>query len=330
MVGQMCIRVSFAAALAVSLVGSYQAAAQDWPTRPLTLVVPFSPGGGVDASARVQAQRMSEILGQPIVVENIGAAAGMAGGQRVATAAPDGYTFLVGNTGTHAYNQSLYKKPLYNAASDFQPVGLMTESPRILIARKDLPVNNLQEFVAYAKQNQTKMQYGSAGVGSGTHLPCALLNMAMGVDITHIPYRGAGPVMQDLIGGRLDYMCDTIQTGAAQANGGSVKGIAVMSAKRVPIIPDVPTTGEQGLPGVEATVWNAFFLPKGTPEPIVRKLNQAMRETLEDPVIRKRLENFGLEIVPPEQRTPEYLAKFLPEEIARWGKVIKAAGISAD
>jgi len=330
MVGQMCIRVSFAAALAVSLVGSYQAAAQDWPTRPLTLVVPFSPGGGVDASARVQAQRMSEILGQPIVVENIGAAAGMAGGQRVATAAPDGYTFLVGNTGTHAYNQSLYKKPLYNAASDFQPVGLMTESPRILIARKDLPVNNLQEFVAYAKQNQAKMQYGSAGVGSGTHLPCALLNMAMGVDITHIPYRGAGPVMQDLIGGRLDYMCDTIQTGAAQANGGSVKGIAVMSAKRVPIIPDVPTTGEQGLPGVEATVWNAFFLPKGTPEPIVRKLNQAMRETLEDPVIRKRLENFGLEIVPPEQRTPEYLAKFLPEEIARWGKVIKAAGISAD
>ena len=326
----MCIRVSFAAALAVSLVGSYQAAAQDWPTRPLTLVVPFSPGGGVDASARVQAQRMSEILGQPIVVENIGAAAGMAGGQRVAKAPPDGYTFLVGNTGTHAYNQSLYKKPLYNAASDFQPVGLMTESPRILIARKDLPVNNLQEFVAYAKQNQTKMQYGSAGVGSGTHLPCALLNMAMGVDITHIPYRGAGPVMQDLIGGRLDYMCDTIQTGAAQANSNTVKGIAVMSAKRVPIIPDVPTTGEQGLPGVEATVWNAFFLPKGTPEPIVRKLNQAVRETLEDPVIRKRLENFGLEIVPPEQRTPEYLAKFLPEEIARWGKVIKAAGISAD
>jgi tripartite-type tricarboxylate transporter receptor subunit TctC len=330
MVVKMPVRILVAAALAVSLFGLCQAEAQDWPTRPLTLVVPFSPGGGVDASARVQAQRMSELLGQPIVVENIGAAAGMAGGQRVATAAPDGYTFLVGNTGTHAYNQSLYKKPLYNAATDFQPVGLMTESPRILIARKDLPVNGLQEFIAYAKQNQTKMQYGSAGVGSGTHLPCALLNMAMGVDITHIPYRGAGPVMQDLIGGRLDYMCDTIQTGAAQANSNTVKGIAVMSAKRVPIIPDVPTTGEQGLPGVEATVWNAFFLPKGTPEPIVRKLNQAMRDTLEDATIRKRLEAFGLELVPPEQRTPEYLAKFLPEEIARWGKVIKAAGISAD
>ena len=153
--------------------------------------------------------------------------------------------------------------------------------------------------------------------------------MAMGVDITHVPYRGAGPVMQDLIGGRIDYMCDTIQTGAAQAKSGTVKGIAVMAPKRVPIIPDLPTTGEQGLPGVEATVWNAFFLPKGTPEPIVRKLNQAMRDTLDDPMIRKRLEDFGLEIVPPEQRTPEYLAKFVPEEIARWGKVIKAAGISA-
>jgi putative tricarboxylic transport membrane protein len=328
----MLVKVSVgpSVALVVSLLGACAAQAQDWPTRPLTLVVPFSPGGGVDASARVQAQRMSELLGQPIVVENLGAAAGMAGGQRVANAAPDGYTFLIGNTGTHAYNQSLYKKPLYNAASDFQPVGLMTESPRILIARKDLPVNSLQEFVAYAKKNQSKMQYGSAGVGSGTHLPCALLNMAMGVDITHIPYRGAGPVMQDLIGGRLDYMCDTIQTGAAQANSGTVKGIAVLSSKRVPIIPDLPTSGEQGLPGVEATVWNAFFFPKGTPDPIVRKLNQAMRDTLDDPVIRKRLEAFGLEIVPPEQRTPEYLAKFVPEEIARWGKVIKAAGISAD
>jgi tripartite-type tricarboxylate transporter receptor subunit TctC len=329
-VGAWRVGARVAAGVVAGLLVAGPVAAQDWPTRPLTLVVPFSPGGGVDASARVQAQRMSELLGQPIVVENLGAAAGMAGGQRVANAAPDGYTFLIGNTGTHAYNQTLYKKPLYNAASDFQPVGLMTESPRILIARKDLPVNSLQEFVAYAKKNQSKMQYGSAGVGSGTHLPCALLNMAMGVDITHIPYRGAGPVMQDLIGGRLDYMCDTIQTGAAQANSGTVKGIAVLSSKRVPIIPDLPTSGEQGLPGVEATVWNAFFFPKGTPDPIVRKLNQAMRDTLDDPVIRKRLEAFGLEIVPPEQRTPEYLAKFVPEEIARWGKVIKAAGISAD
>jgi tripartite-type tricarboxylate transporter receptor subunit TctC len=306
------------------------AAAQDWPTRPITLIVPFSAGGGVDVSARIQAQRMSELLGQTIIVENVAAAAGMAGGQRVAKASPDGYTFLIGNSGTHAYNQSLYKKPLYNAATDFQPVGLMTESPRALVARKDLPVSNLQELIAYLKANQKTAQFGSAGVGSGTHLPCVLFNLAIGVDVTHIPYRGEGPVMQDLIGGRIDYMCATIQSGAAQANDGNVKGIAVMAEKRVPIVPNLPTTAEQGLPSVEASVWNAFFLPKGTPDTIVRKLNKAMSDTLDDPAVRKRLQELGLEIVPSERRSPEYLARFLPEEIERWAKPIHAAGISAD
>src|SRR5712691_11535007 len=322
--------VCSAAVLFAALFAASTGTAQEWPSRPMTLIVPFSPGGGIDASARIQAQHMSELLGQTIVVENIGAAAGMVGGQRVANAPPDGYTFLIGNTGTHAYNQTLYKKPLYNSVTDFQPVGLMTESPRILIARKDLPVNGLKEFVAYAKANQSKMQYGSAGVGSGTHLPCALFNLTLGLDITHVPYRGAGPVMQDLIGGRVDYMCDTIQTGAVQAKAGTVKGIAVMSEKRVPIIPDLATTGEQGVAGVEATVWNAFFLPKGTPEPIVAKLNKAMSETLDNPSVRKRLEDLWLEIVGPERRTPGYLAKFVAEEVARWGKAIRAAGISAD
>jgi len=306
------------------------AAAQSWPTRTITLIIPFAPGGGIDASARIQAQHLGELLGQTIVAENIGAAAGMVGSSRVAKAAPDGYTFLIGNIGTHAYNQSLYKKPLYNAATDFAPVGLVSESPRILVARKDLPVKDLQEFVNYAKANQAKMQYGSAGVGSGTHLPCALLNRAIGVEITHVPYRGAGPAMQDLIAGRIDYMCDTIQTGAAQARAQSVRGIAVMSAKRAPIIQDLATSGEQGLPGVEASAWNAFFFPKGTPETIVRRLNKAMGDMLDNPLVRKRLEGLGLEIVPPERRSPEYLAKFLPEEIERWGKIIRAAGISAD
>jgi tripartite-type tricarboxylate transporter receptor subunit TctC len=321
---------TIAAAAAVLIVITGTAAAQDWPTRPITLIVPFAAGGGIDVSARIQALRMSEMLGQSIVVENVGAAAGMVGGQRVAKAEPDGYTFLIGNTGTHAYNQTLYKKPLYNSATDFQPVGLVSESPRILIARKELPAGNLQEFIAYLKANQKTAQFGSAGVGSGTHLPCVLLNLALGLDITHVPYRGAGPVMQDLIGGRIDYMCDTIQTGAAQAKQGMVKGIAVMSPKRVPIIPDLATTGEQGLPGVEASVWNAFFFPKGTPEPIVHKMNKAMSDTLDDPVIRKKLEELGLEIVAPKRRSPDYLAKYLPEEIERWAKPIRQAGISAD
>jgi tripartite-type tricarboxylate transporter receptor subunit TctC len=306
------------------------ARAQDFPTRPLTLVVPFVAGGGIDVTARIQAQRMGELLGQTVVVENIGAAAGMAGGARVARAAPDGYTFEIGNVGTHAYNQTLYKKPLYNAVTDFTPVGLATESPRILITRKDLPVNNLQDLIAYIKTNQSKMQFGSAGVGSGTHLPCVLFNLAIGVQVTHVPYRGESPAMQDLIGGRTDYMCATIQTGAAQANQGSVKPIAIMGPNRVPIIPNVRTTGEQGLQGVESSVWNAYFLPKGAPDPIVRKLNKAMSDALDDPIMSKRLEELGLEIAPPERRTPEYLAKFLPQEIERWAKPILAAGISAD
>ena len=318
-----------AAALALTGVIA-PAAAQEWPSRTLTLVVPFAAGGGVDASARLQALALSEILGQSIIVENIGAAAGTTGSARVARAAPDGYTFLIGNSGTHAYSQTLYKVRPYDAAADFEAVGLVSESPRILIARKDLPAGNLQEFIAYAKANQAKMQFGSAGVGSGTHLPCALLNSVIGVDIAHVPYRGAGPVMQDLIGGRIDYMCDTIQTGAEQARSGTVKGLAVMSPRRVPIIPDIPTTTEQGLPGVEASVWNAFFLPKGTPQPIVRRMNAAVGQMITRPDMKQKLETLGLEIVPPEQRTPEYLARMLPAEIARWGAVIKAAGIGGN
>jgi tripartite-type tricarboxylate transporter receptor subunit TctC len=217
---------------------------------------------------------------------------------------------------------------VYNAVTDFTPVGLATESPRILVARKDLPVANLQEFVAYVKAHQSTMQFGSAGVGSGTHLPCVLLNMAMGVNVTHVPYRGEGPAQQDLIAGRLDYMCSTIQTGAALANQGQVKGIAVMSPERVKIIASLPTTGEQGLPGVEASVWNAFFLPPGAPPAIVQKLNKTMSGALDDPTLRKRLEDLGLQIVVPERRTPEYLAKLVPEEVARWTKVVRAAGIS--
>jgi len=306
------------------------ASAQDFPNRPLTLVVPFAAGGGIDVTARIQAQRMGELLGQTVVVENIGAAAGMAGGARVARAPPDGYTFEIGNVGTHAYNQTLYKKPLYNAVTDFTPVGLATESPRILIVRKDLPVNTLQELIAYIKANQSKMQFGSAGVGSGTHLPCVLFNLAIGVNVIHVPYRGESPAMQDLIGGRTDYLCATIQSGAAQANQGSVKPIAIMGPNRVSIIPNVPTTGEQGLKDVESSVWNAYFLPKGAPDPIVRRLNKAMSDALDDPAMRKRLEELGLEIAPPERRTPEYLAKFLPQEIERWAKPILAAGISAD
>src|ERR1700734_1819957 len=315
-------------AAALAIAAASPGGAQDWPSRPITLVVPFAAGGGVDVSARIQAQGMSERLGEPIVVDNMGGAAGMTGAEHVAKSDPDGYTMLIGNSGTQAFSQSLYKAPLYNSVADFAPVGLATESPRILIARKDLPVSNLQQFIAYVKANQAKMQFGSAGVGSGTHLPCVLLNTAMGVTVTHVPYRGEGPAQQDLIAGRLDYMCSTIQTGAALAKQGEVKGIAVMSPRRVKIIPDLATTGEQGLPGVEASVWNAFFLPKGVPPAIVQKIDKAMSDSLDDATVSKRLEDLGLEIVPAEERTPGYLAKFQADEVARWAKVVHDAGIT--
>jgi tripartite-type tricarboxylate transporter receptor subunit TctC len=324
----MYVRSIAAAGVLTSLIGL--ASAQNWPTHPITMVIPFAPGGGIDASGRIQAQRMGELLGQPIVIENLGAAAGTVGSLKVSKAAPDGYTLLMGNSGTHAYSQGLRKQPIYNSVTDFTPIGLVTESPRILLARKDLPVKNLQEFVAYVKKNQAKMQFGSAGVGAGTHLPCELLNMQLGVKVTHVPYKGAGPVMQDLIAGRIDYFCDTIQTGAVQAKAGTVKGLAVMSPRRVPIIPDLATTGEQGVPNVEATVWNGFFLPKNTPDALVRRYNKVMNTMIEDPAIQKRLQELGLEILPVEQRTPEHLAQYLPQEVERWKKVIIAAGIPVE
>ncbi|MSP46312.1 MAG: tripartite tricarboxylate transporter substrate binding protein [Xanthobacteraceae bacterium] len=328
---QLMTTTRMALAVAAALTGfTATAPAQDWPTRPITLIVPFAPGGGVDASARLQALVIGEVLGQTIVVENVGAAAGTIGTGRVAKAAPDGYTMLIGNSGTQVYSQSLYKKRPYDSVTDFEPVALVTESPRILVARNGLPVKNLQELVAYTKANQDKMQYSSAGVGSGTHLPCALFNFALGVNVTHVPYRGEGPALQDVIADRIDYMCTTIQSGAAQARQGSVKGIAVMSPRRAAVIPDLATTGEQGVPGVEATVWNGFFFPKGTPKPIVDKMQKAIETMIARPDIRQKMESLGLEILPPEQRTPAYLAQFLKADVERWGKVIKDAYISVE
>jgi tripartite-type tricarboxylate transporter receptor subunit TctC len=318
------VAVAFAV---LTLLAAPPARAQDWPEKTITLIVPFAAGGGIDASARVQALTLAEVLKQGVVVENIGAAGGTVGTARAAKAEPDGYTMLIGNSGTHAYAATLYKSLPYDPVKDFEPVAMTTDSPRILLVRKDLPVNNLKEFIAYTKANQGKMQYGSAGVGSGTHLPCTLLNTVMGVNVVHVPYRGAGPAMTDLVGGRLDYMCDTIQTGAEQARGGTVKGIAVMGPRRVPII-DLPTTAEAGLDGVDATVWNGFFFPKGTPRAIVLKMNKALNAMIERPVVKQRMAEFGLTILPPEQRTPEYLASFLPQDIERWGKVIRDAGLA--
>jgi tripartite-type tricarboxylate transporter receptor subunit TctC len=322
-------RVIFSTLFALSVGFTGVATADEFPNRPLTMVIPFAAGGPTDVLGRVVAQRMGEILGQTVVVENVGGAGGMTGSKRVAEAKPDGYTFVLGTVGTHAQNQSLYKHPLYNSMTDFTPVGLIAEVPIVLIARKDLPVNNLKEFIAYAKANESKMQFGSAGAGAATHLGCVVLNSAMGTNITHVPYKGTGPAMQDLIGGRIDFLCEIISTAKPHIDGGAVKAIAIMTKTRSPVEPDLPTTLEQGL-NVQAYTWNAIFLPKGAPETVVKKLNGAMVQTMKTPSVQERLQGFGAQIVSDDRATPEYLATFVKSEIEKWSAPIKASGVSVN
>ena len=306
------------------------ALAQNYPTKPMTMVIPFAAGGPTDVLGRIVAQRMSEVLGQQVVVENVGGAGGMTGSKRVADAAPDGYTFVLGTVGTHAQGQSLYKRPLYDAVSDFSPVALIAEIPIVLIVRKDLPVSNLAEFVAYAKANQSKMQYGSAGAGSATHLGCVLLNYLIGIDITHVPYRGTGPAMQDLQGGRIDYLCEIISTAKPQIDGGTVKAIAIMTKERSKALPNVPTALEQGIPKLEAYTWNAIFLPKDAASDVVKRLHDATLEAMKTPMVRERLEGLGAVIVPEDRASSQYLAQFVKSEIEKWAAPIKASGVSVE
>jgi tripartite-type tricarboxylate transporter receptor subunit TctC len=306
------------------------AAAQNYPTRPITMVIPFAAGGPTDVLGRVVAAKMGESLGQQVVVENVTGAGGQTGSKRVADSAPDGYNFVIGTVGTHAQAQTLYKKPLYNSQTDFTPVGLIAQVPIALIARKDLPVKDFKEFVAYAKANQAKMQFGSAGAGSATHLGCVLLNYMIGVNITHVPYRGTGPAMQDLIGGRIDYICEVVTTIKSQLDGGTIKGIAMLDSKRSPALPNLATAEEQGTKDLIAYTWNAIFLPKGVPDAVVKKLNGAMLEAMHAPAVKDKLGALGAEIVPDAQATPAALAKLVKDETEKWAKPIKASGVTVE
>jgi len=303
--------------------------AQDWPNRPLTLVVPFAPGGPSDVAGRIMAAQMSEILGKQVVVENPSGAGGTVGSLRVAKAAPDGYQFVIGNSGTHVWSQLLYKRPPYNTVTDFTPASLVVESPRTLITPKNFPANSLPEFTAYVKANQATVKYGSAGAGSASHISCVLLNAALGVDTIHVPYRGLGPAMQDLIAGRIDYLCDQPSTSLPQIEGHFVKALATTGLRRAATLPSVPTAHEQGLP-FDVTVWQAIFLPKDTPEPIVRRLSQVISDTLDTPFVRDRFASVGEEVAPPERRGPDYLGKLVVREIERWSGPIRASGASMD
>ncbi|HEX3858381.1 MAG TPA: tripartite tricarboxylate transporter substrate-binding protein [Pseudolabrys sp.] len=319
----------FGSALAILLALTGLGHAAGFPDRSLTMIIPFAAGGPTDVLGRVMAQRMGEILGQTVIVENVGGAGGMTGSKRVADAKPDGYTMVLGTVGTHAQGQTLYKHPLYNAVTDFTPVGLIAEVPIALLVRKDLPANNLKEFVAYAKANQAKMQFGSAGAGSATHLGCVVLNTAMGTNIVHVPYKGTGPAMQDLVAGRIDFLCEIISTAKPQIDGGNVRALAIMTTERSPVLPNLPTTKEQGL-DVQAYTWNAIYLPKGAPADVVKKLNDAIVGAMTTPAVHDRLQNLGASIVAPDRRSPEYLAKFTANEIKKWEAPIKASGVSIE
>jgi tripartite-type tricarboxylate transporter receptor subunit TctC len=318
------VRTIIAAAFACVIAAS--AAAQTWPTRSVTMVVPFPAGGPIDLVGRIFSQRLSETLGQQVIVENIGGAGGATGAARVAKAPPDGSVFLFGNQATHTFSQLMYKKPLYNAVADFAPVVVVVENSKLLVTRKDFPAKTLAEFITYAKANQAKLQYASAGAGSATHITCVMLNIAMGINVTHVPYRGTGPAMQDVIGGRIDYICDVISTSLPLVRASQVKALAMLSPKRSPVMPDLPTAHEQGLRDFDGDGWNAFFFPSGTPDPIVRRLAKETSAILDVPAVRERLEGLGLNVPAADRRTPEYLARLVASELKKWAGPVKASG----
>jgi tripartite-type tricarboxylate transporter receptor subunit TctC len=320
--------IATAAAIACLITSIPPASAQTWPTRPVTMVVPYTAGGTTDIIGRILAARLSEILQQQIVIENIGGAGGMTGAARIAKATADGYQFVLGNVGTHAQNQTLYRNPSYNAATDFAPVGLLVDLPMLLVARMDLPANNLLEFIAYAKANQAKMQYGSAGTGAPTHLACALLNAAIGVNITHVPYRGSALALQDMIAGRIDYHCLNASAAIQHIEAKNAKPITMTTKERSPTFPDLPTAGEQGLKDFVAENWLAFFFPRGTPPAILHRLNEAATAAMTTPAVAEQLRRNGADIVAPDRRSPEYLQRFVESEIEKWAAPIRAAGLT--
>ncbi|HVG50303.1 MAG TPA: tripartite tricarboxylate transporter substrate-binding protein [Xanthobacteraceae bacterium] len=324
------MKKTFAAAIVAATALAGAAQAQDYPSRSVTMIIPFAAGGPTDVLGRVVGQRMSEILGHQVVIENVGGAGGMTGAARVANAAPDGYSMLLGTVGTQAQGQTLYKKPLYNSVTDFTPVALLAEVPILLTVRKDLPVKDFKEFVAYAKANQKTMKFGSAGAGSATHLGCVLLNYVIGTDITHVPYRGTGPAMQDLASGQIDFLCEIITTAKPQVDGGTVKALAIFDKNRSPALPNLPTALEQGTPNLEAYTWNAFFMPKNTPDAIVKKMNAVAVEALKSPAVKDKLAPLGAQIVSDDRTTPQYLGSFLKSEIEKWAAPIKASGVSIE
>jgi len=316
----------FSGLVAAGLAAS-PAAAQEYPARNITLIVPFAAGGPTDVISRIVGDHMSRTLGQTIVIENVVGAGGTTAATRAARAQPDGYTLITGHMGTHAASVGLYPNLAYHPAKDFEPVGLAAGTPILILAKKDLPAKDLKEFIAYVKANENKLNQAHAGVGSVSHTTCILLNSQIGVKPVTVPFNGTGPAMNALIGGQVDYMCDQIVNAVPQIQGGTIKTYGIATAERNPALPDVPTTKEAGLPQYEVSAWNAIFAPKGTPKPVVDKLAAALDKALDDPAVRKRLLDLGSDIPGADRRGPAALGKLVNSEIDRWTPILKDSAI---
>jgi tripartite-type tricarboxylate transporter receptor subunit TctC len=314
-----------AGAFALAL-GIAPAAAQDYPNRAITVIVPFAAGGPTDVIARIVTDNMAKTLGQTFVIENVVGAGGTTGITRAKRAKNDGYTIAMGHLGTHAAAPSLYPNLQYDPVSDFEPIGLAAGTPILILAKKDFPAKDLKEFAAYVKANETKVNAAHAGVGSVSFTTCLLLNSILKVKPTAVPYQGTGPSMNALVGGQVDYMCDQIVNAVPQVVGGTIKAYAIGTEARNPSLPNVPTTKEAGMPEFQASAWNALFAPKGTPKAAVDKLSDALSKALDDETTRKRLLELGSDIPGKERRGGPALTTLVKSEIDKWSPVIKAAG----
>ena len=314
-----------AAAVLLMLAGISGALAEDYPAHTVTIIVPFAAGGPADITARIVADIFNRHLGQKFVVENVGGAGGTIGALRAARAAPDGYTLLSGHLGTNALAPAFYPDLAYDPQKDFEPIGLTAEYPELLVVRKDFPADNLKEFVAYAKANASKLNVGHAGLGSVSYIGCLLLNSAIGIKPTLVPFTGTAPVLNAMLGGQIDYECDPVLGTLSQVQAGSVKALAIAARKRSPMLPDVPTSYEQGLPEFDCAPFYAVFAPKGTPQPVIEKLVEALNKGLSEAQVQKRFLDLGADIVEPGRRGPKPLADLVKSESARLLPILKAA-----
>jgi tripartite-type tricarboxylate transporter receptor subunit TctC len=322
------MRKLFHAALAALALGA-PALAENFPSRPITIVVPFSAGGPSDAMARILAERMKVTLGEAVLIENVTGAGGSIGVGRAVRSPPDGYTISFGHLGTHVANGAIYKLG-YDLVADLDPVALLPSNPMIIVSKNAVPAKTLKELMEWLKSRPQPAAAGTAGAGSGSHVAGLAFEAASGIKLQYVPYRGTGPAMNDLVAGQIDVIVDQLSNSIGQVRAGNIRGYAITDTKRVDTAADIPTTDEAGLPGFHMTLWSGIWVPKGTPPEIVAKLNAAAVDALNDPAVRKQLENLGLQLPPSDKQTPQALGDWQKAEIAKWWPIIKAANVKVE